>query len=84
MTIYLRSCPATACGLSLLQSYLSNRSQRCSVNSEISGFMPIICGVPQGSIFGPLLFIIYMNDYRIPQAPVTFPCMMMTHMYHQQ
>ena len=51
-------------GLSLLQSYLSNRSQCCSVNGIISGFMPIICGVPQGSILGPLLFIIYMNDLQ--------------------
>ena len=48
--------------LSLLQSYLSNRSQCCSVNCKISGFMPINCGVPQGSILGPPLFIIYMND----------------------
>ena len=51
-------------GRSLLQSYLSNRSQCCSVNGKISGFVPIICGAPQGSILGPLLFIIYMNDLQ--------------------
>ena len=51
-------------GLSLLQSYLSNRSQCCSVNGKISGFMPIPCRVPQGSFLGPLPFIIYMNDLQ--------------------
>ena len=51
-------------GLSLGQSYLSDRFQCCSVNGKISGFVPIICGVPQGSILGPLLFIIYMNDLQ--------------------
>ena len=50
--------------LSLFQSYLSNTSQGHSVNGKISGFMPIICGVSQGSILGPLLFIIYMNDLQ--------------------
>ena len=51
-------------GLSLLQFYLSNRSKCCSVNGKISGFMPIICGVPQGPTLGSLLFIIYMNDLQ--------------------
>ena len=50
--------------LSLLHSYLSNRSQCCSVNGKIPGFMPIIYGVCQGSILGLFLFIIYMNDLQ--------------------
>ena len=50
--------------LSLFQSYLSNRSQCCSVNGKILGFMPITYGEPQGSILGSLLFITCMNDLQ--------------------
>lgn len=48
--------------LKLMTDYLSNRSQRCIVNNIISNSNKIICGVPQGSTLGPLLFIIYIND----------------------
>ena len=48
--------------LSFFSSYLHRRTQCCSVNEHKSTFSEIICGVPQGSILGPLLSIIYMND----------------------
>ena len=43
-------------------SYLDNRAQRVNINSSLSAFKCINIGVPQGSILGPLLFIIYVNS----------------------
>jgi retron-type reverse transcriptase len=53
--------------LSFLNSYLSNRSQKCQINGFLSLEKVIRCGVPQGSILGPLFFLLYINS-DLPQC----------------
>ena len=50
--------------LKWIKSYFSNRLQFVEYNGHVSSRTNISCGVPQGSILGPLFFLLYINDIK--------------------
>ena len=48
--------------LPICREYFSNQRQRVAVDGAISEWIPIVSGVPHGSVLGPLLFILYTHE----------------------
>ena len=64
LLLKLREYGAEGTSHSWFTSYLTNREQFCYFDGSTSSKSSIECGIPQGSCLGPLLFILYINDFE--------------------
>jgi hypothetical protein len=55
--------------LALFNSYMTNRTQQVQIGNALSNKCPLTYGVHEGSILGPLLFILYIHDRQQYQRP---------------
>ena len=60
----LRAMGVSQAAVNWFDSYLGGRMQAVEISGVFSEFRSVTCGVPQGSILGPLLFLIYVNDMK--------------------
>ena len=61
----LKSCEVEGNSFRFFENYLDNRKERVTLDGQCSSWNIILCGVPQGPVLGPILFIIYTMTYQM-------------------